>query len=75
MGRNYPTIDLIVRHGSAIAAVLGALPLIVVAAVVFGLDLPLWLLLPGLGASVIAWFLAKSYVELVHVMSEMLLPK
>ena len=70
----YPTIKLIVDRGNALAAAIGLLPFIgalVLAA--FGVH---WLVLAaGAVASAVAYLLMRSYVELVRVIADMLLPK
>ena len=70
----YPTIKLIVDKGNLLAAAIGALPLlgtIVLAA--FGVH---WLVLgAGIVASAVTYLLMRSYVELVRVIADMLLPK
>jgi hypothetical protein len=71
----YPTIHFIVSHGRAVAFMLGALPLVCVLAAVVAFGLTWWLVTAGVAVSVVAWFLARSYVELVQVMADMLLPK
>lgn len=70
----YPTIKLIVERGNALAAAIGALPFagaIVLAA--FGVH---WIVLgAGVVASAVVYLLMRSYVELVRVIADMLLPK
>lgn len=70
----YPTIRLIVERGNALAIAIGLLPLlgaIVLAA--FGLH---WLVLgAGVVAAAVVYLLMRSYVELVRVIADMLLPK
>ncbi len=70
----YPTIKLIVERGNLLAIVIGLLPLagaLVLAA--FGIH---WLVVvAGIVASLVVYFLMRSYVELVRVMADMLIPK
>jgi len=70
----YPTIKLIVERGNLLAIVIGLLPLVgalVLAA--FGIH---WLVvIAGAVASAVVYFLMRSYVELVRVMADMLIPK
>lgn len=70
----YPTIKLIVERGNALAIVIGILPLLGgLAGVVLGLH---WMAVPaGAVASGVLYFLMRSYVELVRVIADMLLPK
>lgn len=71
---SYPTIKLIVEHGNAIAVLIGLLPLAgAIALVAFGLH---WMILiAGAVTAAVVYFLLRSYVELVRVMADMLLPK
>ena len=70
----YPTIKLIVEKGDALALAIGVLPFVgamVLAA--FGIH---WLVLAaGAVASAVLYLLMRSYVELVRVIADMLLPK
>lgn len=70
----YPTIRFIVERGGLLAIVIGLLPLLGgIAALAAGMH---WLLLvAGLVGSAVLYFLMKSYVELVRVIADMLLPK
>lgn len=71
----FPTIRLLVEHGNAIAVLVASLPFIGCWAAyeVFSLH---WLILPvGAVLSLVLLLIMKSYVELVRVVSEMLLPK
>ena len=70
----YPTIKLIVENGNALAAAIGALPFVGASVLVaFGLH---WLVLgAGIVASAVTYLLMRSYVELVRVIADMLLPK
>jgi hypothetical protein len=71
----YPTLNRIVKHGDAIAPAVAALPFLgaVAASLILGAH---WLVpVGGAVASVVVLFLMKSFVELVRVISDMLLPK
>lgn len=70
----YPTIKFIVERGNMLAAVIGALPL-VGSLVMLGFGIHWLWLCAGLVATVVVYFLMKSYVELVRVIADMLLPK
>lgn len=71
----YPTIKWIVEHGDRIAIAIGVLPLLGTIAA-FALLATHWLVLvAGFVASAVLLLLMKSYVELVRVISDMLLPK
>ncbi len=72
---SYPTIQLIVDHGERIAMAIAALPLLGSLAA-FALLGSHWLVLcAGLVTSAVLLLIMKSYVELVRVISDMLLPK
>jgi len=70
----YPTIKLIVERGNLLAIVIALLPLAGgIAAVVLGMH---WLLLiAGAVSAAVVYLLMRSYVELVRVMADMLIPK
>lgn len=70
----YPIIKLIVERGNLLAALIGGLPLIGALVLVgFGMH-GLWIA-AGVVASAVVYFLMRSYVELVRVIADMLLPK
>lgn len=74
MEQNYPVVQLLVRHGAMVAIAIGVVP------VLFGLY---WAVagfgavyaVGGLIAGAIAYLFVKSYVELVTIITDMLLPK
>ena len=70
----YPIIKLIVERGNLLALVIGVLPLAgAIALVVLGLH---WFaIVAGAVAAAVVYFLMRSYVELVRVIADMLLPK
>ena len=71
----YPTIRLIIERGSALAAAIALLPLCAAAAAVAGVPWQ-WLALgAGIVGALVVYVLMKSYVELVRVMADMLIPK
>ncbi|MCA3072712.1 MAG: hypothetical protein ING77_11740 [Rhodocyclaceae bacterium] len=67
-------MNLIVRHGEALAVVSGLLPLLgAIAAFVLGTH---WVVVvAGAVAGGFLYLLMRSYVELVRVMADMLIPK
>lgn len=71
----YPILKRIVEKGDALAAAIAALPL--VGSLAFFFLLPTHWLVPLSGAvtSLVLLVLLKSYVELVRVIADMLLPK
>lgn len=70
----YPTIKLIVERGNALALVVGLLPLLG-SLVLLALGTHWVAVLAGAVASAVLYFLMRSYVELVRVIADMLLPK
>ena len=71
---NYPIIHLLTRHGQLLAAcVAAALPLGALLLFATGWG---WAVLPiGIFAGAVAYVLARSYVELIHIITETLLPR
>ncbi|MFT4066534.1 hypothetical protein [Paraburkholderia sp.] len=70
----YPALEVITKHGNLIAIIAGLLPL--VAGVWAWLATTAWWpLVAAIIAAPILWFIVRSYVELVRVLSDMLLPK
>ena len=70
----YPVLTLLERHGDWIAAVVAATPLVAAAAGALAGASPWWLV-AGLLGSGVTYLLARSYVELIRLMTDMLLPK
>lgn len=70
----YPTIKLIVEKGDLIARIVSVLPLLgAIALVLIGVH---WIaLVAGAATTAVLYLLMKSYVELVRVIADMLLPK
>ncbi len=67
-------LHFIVKHGNWLAIITGAVPLVAcIAAVICGA--PLWLIAAGAVGTAFLFLLMRSYVELVRVMVDMLLPK
>lgn len=71
----YPAVRFIVRHGPAVAAALPLALLAVWAAVSLAYGFPLWTLALAAGAAAVLFGLLRSYVEIVQVISETLLPR
>jgi hypothetical protein len=74
MATDYPMLRLIERHGGAMAAAAGILPLAAAVWAVAAGCSPAWLVAGVIGA-VVLYAAVKSYAELVRVMTDMLLPK
>lgn len=70
----YPVVGFLVRHGIILSIVLGAVPLLAAAGLVVSGWAP-WVLVPGAGASVVLATLLVSYVEVLRVISDTLMPK
>jgi hypothetical protein len=70
----YPIIKLIVERGTVLAAAIGALPLLGGLALA-ALGVHWFVLVAGAVGSAVVYFLMRSYVELVRVIADMLLPK
>lgn len=70
----YSAVNFIVRYGAPLAVAVGVIPVFAsLLAVVVGF--PWWLLVVGVAASALLYLVMKSYVELVCIMSDMLIPK
>ena len=71
---NYPIIRLLTRHGPLLAALLGAaVPVAAILLFVAGYG---WPVLPiGAFAGVVVYVLARSYVEIIHIITETLMPR
>lgn len=70
----YPTVTLILRHGKHLAVAIAAiLPLVALVMVAQGGSV--WLLPAGVAIGIIAFGLLMSYVEIICIISDTLLPK
>jgi hypothetical protein len=71
---NYSTVTFLVKHGNCVAIALSALPIVISFGLVFaGYH---WLFAAaGLAAAAIAYLFLKSYVEIVRIIADVLLPK
>lgn len=71
---NYPIINLLHRHGTILAAGLAAC--VPFGALAFFLAGMAWPVLPiGILAGAVVYVLARSYVELIHIITETLMPR
>lgn len=71
---NYPTIAFLLRWGELAAALIAAcVPVATLVLVAQGW--PLLVLAAGLVAGVVTWGLLRSYVEVLRVVSDTLIPK
>ena len=71
---SYPMLHLIGRFGGWLAVILALIPL-AAAIWVTAQGWSLWWLFSGVVAALVVFGAARSYVELVRVMIDMLLPK
>jgi len=70
----YPTLKFLERHGGWLAVVLAVLlPLAALAALALGAS-PWWVV-AGVAAGFVAFIAMRSYIELIRLMTDMLLPK
>ena len=70
----YPTLRLIDRHGNWLSVLLGGAPILISAWAAMEGYSPLWFV-AGIGSGIFAFVLARSYVELVRLITDMLLPR
>jgi hypothetical protein len=71
---DYPMLHFIGKQGGWFAVLLAAIPF-AGTALFTALGASPWWLAAGVGGSALAYVIARSYVELVRVMIDMLLPK
>lgn len=71
----YPTIRLVVARGDIIAVVIALLPLAGAVAVAALFKVHWLVLVAGAVASLVSYFLMRSFVEIVRIIADMLLPK
>ena len=70
----YPTLKLLERHGGWIAGVVSLAPVVAGVAAPF-LGASPWWALAGVLSSGVLYVGLRSYVELIRLMSDMLMPK
>jgi hypothetical protein len=71
---NYPTLRFLEKHGGWLAIAVGLAALLAgLVAVLLGSS-PWWLL-AGAVVGAVLFLLARSYIELIRLMTDMLLPK
>jgi hypothetical protein len=70
----YPTLRFLEKHGGWLAIAVGiAVFLAAIVATLLGASL--WWLLAGAVAGALLFLVARSYIELIRLMTDMLLPK
>ena len=74
MAEQYPTLRFLERHGNWLALAVAAAPLLaaIIAALLGASD---WWIVAGLAAAGFLLLAARSYVEMIRLMTDMLLPK
>ena len=70
----YPAIGFLVRYGGLLAIILGLAPL-VAAAIVVVLQGPWWMTVVAIIGSPVLFLLVRSYVEMVRIIADTLLPR
>ncbi len=74
MSQQYPTLRLLERHGAWLAVLVALTPVIAaIIALIAGYS-PWWLL-AGAAAGTVLFLVGRSYVEMIRLMTDMLLPK
>lgn len=74
MSTPYPTLRLIERHGNLLAIAVALLPLL--AGIIAALSgASPWWIAAGVAVAAFLFIAARSYVEMVKLMTDMLLPK
>ncbi len=71
---DYPTLRFLEKHGGWLAIAAGAAAFLA-AIVATALGASLWWLLAGAVAGALVFLVARSYIELIRLMTDMLLPK
>ena len=71
---NYPIVRFIMRAGTAIALALSSIPLLA-AIVAVALGSSLWWILLGAAVTPVVYLFVQSYVELVRIIGDTLLPR
>ncbi len=74
MSEQYPTLKLLDRHGGVIAAVVALAP-VAAGVVALALGASIWWVAAGALGSGVLYVGLRSYVELIRLMSDMLMPK
>ncbi|WP_417721130.1 hypothetical protein [Salipiger sp.] len=71
---SYPAVQFLIRYGGYIASALGVLPALA-GLVMIAAGFSAWWLLGGLAVSPVLYLLARSYIELVRIIGDTLLPR
>lgn len=70
----YPTLNFLLDHARTVAIVFGVAPLLAAVIAVLSGASPVWLV-AGLAAGAVGYGLVRSYVELIKLVTDMLMPK
>lgn len=70
----YPTLNFLLEHARALELAIAGAPLVAAAVAVAMGATPLWLLAGG-ALGLVGYGLVRSYVELIRLVTDMLLPK
>lgn len=72
--RAYPTLHFLVRHGNWVAAIVAVSTLILGAVLSIVTETP-WAIIVCTFASALIYLILRSYVELVRIIVDMLMPR
>ncbi len=73
--KEYRVLRFLERRGDAVAVVFGLLPLAAMVAAWFFLGWSWYAIGAGAAGGALLWFFMRSYVELIRLIVDMLLPK
>jgi hypothetical protein len=71
---HYPVVQFLLRWGGALAILIALAPVAAAAAAVW-CGTSYWVAPAGLAAGVVLWLFVKSYVEVLSIIADTLLPK
>lgn len=71
---DYPTLRFLERNGGWLSVVAALLP-VAATIVATGLGATPWWVAGGIAVGAFVYLAARSYIELIHLMTDMLLPK
>ncbi len=70
----YPVVSFLVKHGLVLAVALGVVPVAAALALAFA-GWSAWLVVAGIAASLVLSALLVSYVEVLRIIADTLMPK
>jgi hypothetical protein len=71
---HYPVVQFLLRWGNAVAIIIALIPL-VVAVISSAVGAPFWVVIPAGLVAAILWLFVKSYIEVLAIIADTLLPK